>query len=553
MPWSTDGQWWTDPGTLERHSRTELQALNNADPNNAPSWVRLAVRELPSTGASGNPFAVEGGDEQLLQYFGNLGNAFGMVPSQADSETPGASLDTSQADEERKNTERLIAQLQQQAATGGGAWEGSLKDATDRAQSSVQALGQSQGKGYASALRNIGAAQGNVAQKSVGQGNILRAQSKQAATDQLSGLLGQQGEQDINQASGQAQVNQGVDQLNTSLAQQADQNTQKTIGAVGQGVASLFGASDGGEVPGKAPVFGDDSRNDIVPAKLSPGEIVIPRSHAGSPEDAAAFVAALHKQKGYAEGGEVSPIRKAHPNEFRNDAGLTTGSVFQNFGKTGDAPSIENGGLLNVAPYQQTRAANLQNEGLIEQQAMGAGPSVVGQQMTNATDAALMAGMRAPGALNQVAAAQSAGAGDAAVQSANEQRQGQMSLARSRARQRGQDLAMSQAQQQAAWRNTQMAAGLGLQQQALLRGITSGAGQAAMAYSSGAKSDPAGSFSGGDAPDFSYGFGSGGSEGGSLESEWNAYPGSTSIVETDDKWRGGVVGDFASAVKRRKR
>lgn len=112
---------------------------------------------------------------------------------------------------------------------------------------------------------------------------------------------------------------------------------------------------------------------------------------------------------------------------------------------------------------------------------------------------------------------------------------------------------MSQAQQQAAWRNTQMAAGLGLQQQALLRGITSGAGQAAMAYSSGAKSDPAGSFSGGDAPDFSYGFGSGGSEGGSFESEWTAYPGSTSIVETDDKWNGGVVGDFASAVKRRKR
>jgi hypothetical protein len=79
--------------------------------------------------------------------------------------------------------------------------------------------------------------------------------------------------------------------------------------------------ADGG-VPGTAPVPGDSRRNDVVPAALSPGEIVIPRSHAGSPEAAASFVAALQARQGgygrvadaramcnggqaYAEGGEV--------------------------------------------------------------------------------------------------------------------------------------------------------------------------------------------------------------------------------------------------------
>jgi len=37
-------------------------------------------------------------------------------------------------------------------------------------------------------------------------------------------------------------------------------------------------AAQGGEVPGKAPKEGDHPENDIIPAKLSPGEFVIPRS-----------------------------------------------------------------------------------------------------------------------------------------------------------------------------------------------------------------------------------------------------------------------------------
>jgi hypothetical protein len=74
--------------------------------------------------------------------------------------------------------------------------------------------------------------------------------------------------------------------------------------------------ADGG-VPGTAVVHGDSPANDLVPARLSPGEIVIPRSHAHSPEAAASFVEALQRRQvggyedvvrarqSYADGGEV--------------------------------------------------------------------------------------------------------------------------------------------------------------------------------------------------------------------------------------------------------
>lgn len=59
-------------------------------------------------------------------------------------------------------------------------------------------------------------------------------------------------------------------------------------------------ASKGGHVPGKAEVKGDSLRNDKVDAKLSPGEIVIPRSIAqgkDAPKKAAEFVAAILAKK----------------------------------------------------------------------------------------------------------------------------------------------------------------------------------------------------------------------------------------------------------------
>lgn len=57
------------------------------------------------------------------------------------------------------------------------------------------------------------------------------------------------------------------------------------------------GFAQGGAVPGTANVSGDSKENDTVPAMLSPGEIVIPRSHSKNPELAKKFIDQLHGVK----------------------------------------------------------------------------------------------------------------------------------------------------------------------------------------------------------------------------------------------------------------
>jgi len=80
------------------------------------------------------------------------------------------------------------------------------------------------------------------------------------------------------------------------------------------GMAPMSLMKQGGKVPGKAVVKGDSYQNDIVDAKLSPGEIVIPRSivnHPNAPEMAAKFVrdtlakGNFKNKKNYQQGGGV--------------------------------------------------------------------------------------------------------------------------------------------------------------------------------------------------------------------------------------------------------
>lgn len=75
------------------------------------------------------------------------------------------------------------------------------------------------------------------------------------------------------------------------------------LGSVIGAIASLF--PFGGEVPGRARAAGDSPTNDTVPAMLSPGEIVLPRTVAQSedaPERAAKFVEAVRRHNGGADG-----------------------------------------------------------------------------------------------------------------------------------------------------------------------------------------------------------------------------------------------------------
>lgn len=63
------------------------------------------------------------------------------------------------------------------------------------------------------------------------------------------------------------------------------------VGDFNPGVPSDIAiASDGGKIDGKAKVQGDSPKNDTVPAMLSPGEIVIPRSKVEDPQAAHRFL-----------------------------------------------------------------------------------------------------------------------------------------------------------------------------------------------------------------------------------------------------------------------
>lgn len=85
-------------------------------------------------------------------------------------------------------------------------------------------------------------------------------------------------------------MNQPMDP-NASGGAKAGQGTGKGMAAL----ASLI-FNDGGFVPGQAPTKGDAPENDVVPALLSPDEIVVPRSKAKSPKKAKDFIDALFQQ-----------------------------------------------------------------------------------------------------------------------------------------------------------------------------------------------------------------------------------------------------------------
>jgi hypothetical protein len=420
---------------------------------------------------------------------GPQGNA--ITGSRVGGNAPGATLDTSGADAQRLNLESLMADLQQQASTGNGAWENTLRAATQHSQAAAESLGQSNPNvGYGSALDNIGNAQAGAAARSTGQGDMLREQSKLSAQDALADLSGSTGASDIEQANAAARARQGVRETNLVLKQNATKNMGDYASGIGQGAGSLAALSSGGRVPGQAVFGGDDPRNDTIAALLSPNEIVVPRTAAKDPDKAAAFaraVAQQHGTQGLADGGS--------PYEQERNAAWTPGKIdptgpkantFDLFGVNGDvqAPSIEGGGMLDSTNFDKTRGMRNASSAMFAERAAGRGPSVAGSEIQRGSDDAIAAAMRAqqhgaPAASAVSGAtemAQGAG-GEAAARSASEQAAGQRGLGRIATQGRAQELSMAEAQQQAAWANTMSNLGISLANQAALRSMFSGAGQ----------------------------------------------------------------------------
>jgi hypothetical protein len=324
-------------------------------------------------------------------FFDDLGTAVGFNPMMVTDKAPGASLDTSSANAQRQRQQDFIAQMQQQAATGDGAWRQQFQDAVRGAQNNAMAVGQSdESAGYGAALRNIGNAQSSVRQRAVGEEEMLRSQAKLDAREQLAGTLGNQAQMDMGQATEEARIAREVRLANQAMHDQTGKNRESTE----KGFTSMFGMmggmSEGGRVPGTPQVFGDDSRNDTVPAMLSPFEIVVPISAAKDPDKAAAFARAVAEQGGAqgladggaARGGGETGITRGDAGKLAEKGGYAGYFLGPQIGRSVQYGAMRGmmdknaGNVIDDSQYQQTAAQGNALASLFAGQAAGTGPSV---------------------------------------------------------------------------------------------------------------------------------------------------------------------------------
>lgn len=263
---------------------------------------------------------------------------------------PPPAADMTQSDAARAQMAEFIAALRAQAAGQGPSMaQGQLQQATDSNIRNAMAMGlSSRGMGYQAQLRNILQNQAAAQQQAAGQSALLRNQEMMQGQQMLGQALGGMRAQDIQQALGTQQLSQGWALGQEQLANQRDASNKGFIGTilntVGGAVDNWMGTgpksnstsstggggysvpdvepptdysqgmAGGGVVPGQARARGDSLSNDTVPAMLSPGEIVLPRSVAqgeDAPDKAAEFVAAL-KTKKKRESGEGPNAEKLY-------------------------------------------------------------------------------------------------------------------------------------------------------------------------------------------------------------------------------------------------
>lgn len=191
--------------------------------------------------------------------------------------------------------QQQLAQALQAQMSGAGpsVAQEALRQGTTRGIQQAAGMAASQ-KGINPALAQRLAAQGaaQMTQEAAGQGALMKAQEQLGARAQLGGLYGQMGQQALSSQGQMLQAQAAQNQINAGIESQNAQNAAAVQGAFlnALGGAASKMAAHGGKIEGKAKVDGDSEINDTVPALLSPGEIVIPRSHADDPEKAKMFI-----------------------------------------------------------------------------------------------------------------------------------------------------------------------------------------------------------------------------------------------------------------------
>lgn len=232
-------------------------------------------------------------------------------------------------DQQQALAQALLAQSQGQ---GPSLAQMQLQDATNRnIKQNAGLISSQKGVNPALAARLIANQSAQAGQSLAGQSAQARLMEQMQAQQQLGGLYGnianqQLQQQQLLQNALAAQNNAtlgNTSQMNTINQGVASQNAkfgQDLLGGVLGGAASSLAQTsmqkqpmaDGGVVEGKAAVKGDSPKNDKVPALLSPGEIVIPRSAAKDAESAKAFIDALKESDSDKEEPSYGKVLEAH-------------------------------------------------------------------------------------------------------------------------------------------------------------------------------------------------------------------------------------------------
>jgi hypothetical protein len=266
-----------------------IDFLSDVDPND-PEFRRYQQ-------GFANIYGIPGFADELQrargETFGALGASRGVGAQQA------ALADALRAQAEGRGPS--LAQMQYNQALG-------------QTQAAIQSqLASARGLSPAQAQRIAARQQAAMGAGAASQSAMLRLQEQQAAQAALGNLLGQQRQQELlggQLASGMygtaAQGALSASSLQAKAAEEARRNLAR-----------------GAEVKGQAKFQGDTRSNDTVPAMLSPGEIVLPRTVAQSedaPEKAKKFVEAIKKQKRPSPKAYAQALARLQELESRMDA-----------------------------------------------------------------------------------------------------------------------------------------------------------------------------------------------------------------------------------------
>lgn len=208
-------------------------------------------------------------------------------------------------EEARKQQGGLAQALQAQyAGTGPSAAQGLLQRGSEEAiKRSAGALASQRGINPALAQRLASQQASEQTQQAAQSGAILKAQESQQALSGLQNVYGTMGQQAVQQYGIGQQALTSAEEQNQKMRGQVVGGLMQGAGAV---MAKKFGMAEGGVVPGKAEVEGDSYANDKVPAMLSPGEVVIPRSKADDPEKAKEFIDSIMTEEAGEDSKEVT-------------------------------------------------------------------------------------------------------------------------------------------------------------------------------------------------------------------------------------------------------